>query len=797
MTVEQISRDWLMAPVQRLMRYKLPLIEIVKNTPKDHVDYSDLVEAKDMIEEMTLLINELKRDYESAIKLKELMKTISGISINLIHQKRSFIHEGELGVNSEMIKKDRVHFYLFNDLLMATTNKGKTYNSYITLRDATVDGEAPPDSTEFSVSFSHPRATVKFKAETCDSKQIWVDSFNAALDNLNSIPKEKAPDLGIPSFHLEQMPLKNGFVNVSITTTTAAKTNSQRFWFVQTCSNLDYYKKEDLKDFEGCLQLEICNIRLVTESSFELYCPEIFSYEFEFETINEMLGWQNSFVPYLPLEPLKPITKLCVINLKSDTVPRGYTCLKSTIYCRPATCNIYRGRGNSDDIRICFERGGTEESTDEPLEPITEIGVATRCSKLIGSWALENLRGWTVILNTFSGKSANLNINGSTEVYLAFRRDKGKLPVTSISLFSKERGEKPLPDYHVADRSISKKYSGSLSFDEGTKKQTFIQYKRTCTCDISRDEKPLLLDNDIGWDPEYGFFAEKLPPIWKDFLLYSTATPDELEDPELSCQILEAVNKSYSDIKDCDTRQISCSFCGASISFYRQQGVVTVVCQCCGKVNGLPWCDGSEQFISRPMSNQFQAVPPTYSDPTYYANQYSNPYGGVPSSYQLPPQPFDQLQYPPLPSSSFTTSPNRSSAYLQYPPCPSPINPPAYSQYPVSPPPFNPPTYSQPNYPYSPPPPPPLYPTPLPLAASSLAPAPSPWISPSQESIPFASTFMVPPQLCNFAPQCAPPESPFNFNAAFFYGIQAAPKHLDQKVVFLPPALFIHVKVSD
>jgi hypothetical protein len=59
-------------PIQRIPRYVLLLEDLAKQTPEDHVDHTNLIDALARMKAIAKLINEKKREAESFTKLVEI-----------------------------------------------------------------------------------------------------------------------------------------------------------------------------------------------------------------------------------------------------------------------------------------------------------------------------------------------------------------------------------------------------------------------------------------------------------------------------------------------------------------------------------------------------------------------------------------------------------------------------------------------------------------------------------------------------------------------------------------------------
>jgi hypothetical protein len=70
--VELELSSYLIMPIQRIPRYQLLLDGLVKATPKDHPDYTDLSSALKQIVSVADYMNERKRDVENILHMTNL-----------------------------------------------------------------------------------------------------------------------------------------------------------------------------------------------------------------------------------------------------------------------------------------------------------------------------------------------------------------------------------------------------------------------------------------------------------------------------------------------------------------------------------------------------------------------------------------------------------------------------------------------------------------------------------------------------------------------------------------------------
>ena len=81
--MEEISLEgFLLTPVQKICRYHLQLVELLKYTPSDHPDYRPVMAAVDAMKGVANLMNERKRKTESMETLAQWQTAIDDWQVN-------------------------------------------------------------------------------------------------------------------------------------------------------------------------------------------------------------------------------------------------------------------------------------------------------------------------------------------------------------------------------------------------------------------------------------------------------------------------------------------------------------------------------------------------------------------------------------------------------------------------------------------------------------------------------------------------------------------------------------------
>ena len=108
----------LIAPIQRVPRYKLLLKEVLKHTSPKEKEYNILQASLAQIENVAIHINTLVEEYEDTQKLLELQKHIVS-PVNLVKPGRKLLRQGPLmKVSRRGNSSFRRHFVLLSDTLL-------------------------------------------------------------------------------------------------------------------------------------------------------------------------------------------------------------------------------------------------------------------------------------------------------------------------------------------------------------------------------------------------------------------------------------------------------------------------------------------------------------------------------------------------------------------------------------------------------------------------------------------------------------------------------------------------------
>ncbi|XP_005108891.2 protein vav [Aplysia californica] len=196
--------------MQRVLKYHLLLKELIKTTDKSNHEREGLEQALEAMLDLSLYVNELKRDHEGLQVIEEIQNSINDLKMpanTSLKDYGRFQKDGELKVLSHMDTRPRNrHIFLFDRVMLMCKAKivdklfwGDTYS----FKDAILLGEYKIDDSPVGADkkpekgaqrgWSYPFLMVKqdksnafsFFAKTGDQRDKWKDSVALALDNSN------------------------------------------------------------------------------------------------------------------------------------------------------------------------------------------------------------------------------------------------------------------------------------------------------------------------------------------------------------------------------------------------------------------------------------------------------------------------------------------------------------------------------------------------------------------------------------------------------------------------------------
>ena len=120
-TDRQDLTDYMILPIQRILRYSLLLKDLRKKTPVSHFDYSDLSYAFDEMNELSTQLNQVKLKEEETTRMFECERVVEGFPPQIISASRRLIIDAD-GI-SFTLQKAQMHIVIFSDVVMLTRSK--------------------------------------------------------------------------------------------------------------------------------------------------------------------------------------------------------------------------------------------------------------------------------------------------------------------------------------------------------------------------------------------------------------------------------------------------------------------------------------------------------------------------------------------------------------------------------------------------------------------------------------------------------------------------------------------------
>jgi len=203
--------SFLIMPVQRMPRYQLLLKELLKYTPKEHVDWKNITDALDRITEVNMWINKKKQEQDNRMKILALEEMIkSPIPLVLVAPHRLFVRQGPLLCKRAGVDKDNISIilFMFNDMAVLTKQLKATAYDYLDKIMFQKTELKDLSNTTFMLIEDNNRQFT-FTCSTPQEKAEWVKEIKETLQtlSLHTILNE----------HLNDTSIHDGFVILSAT----------------------------------------------------------------------------------------------------------------------------------------------------------------------------------------------------------------------------------------------------------------------------------------------------------------------------------------------------------------------------------------------------------------------------------------------------------------------------------------------------------------------------------------------------------------------------------------------------
>ncbi|XP_033731899.1 protein vav-like isoform X2 [Pecten maximus] len=199
-------RDLLHVPMQRVLKYHLLLRELMRQTSKNSEDIRTLEAGLEAMMDLSLYVNEVKRDNETLLLISEIQNSIGDLQMPANTSLKDYGRlqkDGELKVRNHQDNKMKTRYiFLFDKVMLMCKSKmvdkflwGETYNykEAIILATFKVDDSLLTKETQlkrgdkwncpFIMVKKENKSAYTFYAKTEDMRLKWIDAIKLALEN--------------------------------------------------------------------------------------------------------------------------------------------------------------------------------------------------------------------------------------------------------------------------------------------------------------------------------------------------------------------------------------------------------------------------------------------------------------------------------------------------------------------------------------------------------------------------------------------------------------------------------------
>lgn len=179
--------DLLAIPMQRVLKYHLLINELIKNTDEHHAEKKSLERAVDEMQDLSLFVNEVRRDHEMLNDIGLLENSIAELPVNIVLRDCGrILMDGEMKVKllSESTAHNR-HLFLFDKRLLIcrpSKNDVYTYKTSLLLSAYKLD-DTLRDKASFQLQEISGN-TYLITAKTPEVRNKWRNGILLAQDNI-------------------------------------------------------------------------------------------------------------------------------------------------------------------------------------------------------------------------------------------------------------------------------------------------------------------------------------------------------------------------------------------------------------------------------------------------------------------------------------------------------------------------------------------------------------------------------------------------------------------------------------
>ncbi|TPX30256.1 hypothetical protein SmJEL517_g06146 [Synchytrium microbalum] len=193
---------YLMTPVQRIPRYKLLLQDLLKYTPVNHIDRTDLERAFKLVEEVAIFVDDMVRKQENQAQLLEIDQTLTGFNEKVLSPSRLFLFKGDL---YKICRKNHQlrRVYVLSDMIICAIpsllNDQFTFKRKFDLEFCEIRGIPDTDAIKHSFQLISPGKSYAFYADSEAEKLQWVRLISRAIKECRSDQKNRIPQIDLAS----------------------------------------------------------------------------------------------------------------------------------------------------------------------------------------------------------------------------------------------------------------------------------------------------------------------------------------------------------------------------------------------------------------------------------------------------------------------------------------------------------------------------------------------------------------------------------------------------------------------
>ncbi|XP_061164201.1 guanine nucleotide exchange factor VAV2-like isoform X3 [Saccostrea echinata] len=192
-------RDLLHVPMQRVLKYHLLLRELIKQSGKTAEDKDSLQQGLEAMMDLSLYVNEVKRDNETLQLINEIQASIGDLQMpanTTLKDYGRLQKDGELKVKNHTDNKVRIRYiFLFDKVMLMCKARGESYSfkEAIILAVYKVHDQQPANretqrrgdkwTSSFIMAKKDGSNAFTFYAKTEDMRAKWIDAIKLALEN--------------------------------------------------------------------------------------------------------------------------------------------------------------------------------------------------------------------------------------------------------------------------------------------------------------------------------------------------------------------------------------------------------------------------------------------------------------------------------------------------------------------------------------------------------------------------------------------------------------------------------------